>query len=757
MFEITYNDSDTLQNFIDADKAYHGAVYDFTFEGRFIVYHFFVKDTARYVALDSMTGYGSEITRRRKDNLFDTRSYHSMTPMVLDSIKYTGDKRYLNVIVNNPLEAIESIFRTILPEYGFTVREDQIKLSQDMYLGLTGKQVAICEAEVGTGKTLAYLIASCVAKERYAAEYGFNLPVTISTSSIELQKMIVEKEVPQLSRMLQDYGLIKHPLCAVVRKGKEHYFCKARYYDYLSKIMDHKEKYRSMLDYFTANKIAVRAFDLDLWDMPAAIKGKVCVKGRCSHCEYRDDCRYSCYVKAANDKGAVDFQVTNHNMFLTSIKASDGEATSGIIQRSPYVVIDEAHKLLEAAQATFGEQFSEGMIQKYINSVRYLKSERVKEDAYNYFLDKAKKTNQQLFAMLRRMIPDGEFNDERTFGITIPDAGVSLILRLAETIAMIEAGRKPHRGAYEMDGKRIIKVLEQFVRQNDSNVWLELEDGNSLSLCCCPRNMADVMEKNVWNRSVSYVLTSGTMSDGRDFSFFKKENGIARLSKHLVSECSTASPFDYQNHTRMYIPEDMPAPDNKSDDYINAITERILRLIDATNGHTAILFTSYKVLQAVYERAIHQLGKYEVFCMTRNNRKVISDFRKSRNGVLFASGSMWEGVDCVGDGLSSVIIVRLPFPLRSAAMEQKKEAVADVAKFVHEYAVPEMLIKLRQGVGRLIRCETDTGVISILDSRAATGSYVPRVKMALLKYPTVDSVEEVKSFMESVKGEDYYA
>ena len=142
-----------------------------------------------------------------------------------------------------------------------------------------------------------------------------------------------------------------------------------------------------MIDYFTANKIAVRAFDLDMWDIPAAIKGKVCVKGRCSHCEYRDDCRYSSYVKAANDKGAVDFQVTNHNMFLTSIKASDGEATSRIIQRSPYVVIDEAHKLLEAAQATFGEQFSEGMIQKYINSVRYLKSERVKDDAYNYFLD----------------------------------------------------------------------------------------------------------------------------------------------------------------------------------------------------------------------------------------------------------------------------------------------------------------------------------------------------------------------------------
>ena len=491
--------------------------------------------------------------------------------------------------------------------------------------------------------------------------------------------------------------------------------------------------------------------------MPAAIKGKICVKGRCSHCKYRDDCRYSCYVKAANGKGTVDFQVTNHNLFLTSIKTSDSESTSGIIQRSPYVVIDEAHKLLEAAQTTFGEQFSEGMIQKYINSVRYLKSEKVKENAYNGYLDRAKKTNQQLFAMLRKLIPNSEFNDEYTFSIALPDAGVALILRLKKTIALIEAARKEHRGAYEMDGKRIIKVLEQFVRRNNSNVWLGLEDGNSLSLCCCPRNMADVMEKTVWNRSVSYVLTSGTMSDGRDFSFFKKENGIARLPKHLVSECSTASPFDYQNHARMYIPEDMPAPDNKNEDYINAITERILQLIDATNGHTAILFTSYKVLQSVYEKAIHQLGKYEVFCMTRSNRKVISDFRKSKNGILFASGAMWEGVDCVGDGLSSVIIVRLPFPLRSAIMEQKKKAVGDVAKFVHEYAVPEMLIKLRQGVGRLIRCETDTGVVSILDSRAANGSYVPRVKMALLKYPIVTSVDEVKTFMKSVKGEDYYA
>lgn len=257
MFEITYNDSDMLQNYIDADKAYHGAIYDFTFEGRFLVYHFFVKDTARYVALDSNTGYGSEVTRRRKGNLYDQRSYRSMTPLVLDSIKYTGDKRYLNVIVSNPLEAIESIFRVILPEYGFAVREEQIKLSMDMYRGLVGKQVAICEAEVGTGKTMAYLVASFIAKQRYAAEYGFDLPVTISTSSIELQKMIVEKEIPQLSRMLQDYGLIKHPLSSAIRKGKEH---KAR----VARIIDNAK--------YTGSDVYDPIIDEDIFEEAAAAK-----------------------------------------------------------------------------------------------------------------------------------------------------------------------------------------------------------------------------------------------------------------------------------------------------------------------------------------------------------------------------------------------------------------------------------------------------------------------------------------------------
>ena len=124
--------------------------------------------------------------------------------------------------------------------------------------------------------------------------------------------------------------------------------------------------------------------------------------------------------------------------------------------------------------------------------------------------------------------------------------------------------------------------------------------------------------------------------------------------------------------------------------------------------------------------------------------------------MLFASGSMWEGIDCAGDILSSVIIVRLPFPPRSQMMEFKKEQFGNVVSFVGSYATPQMLIKLKQGAGRLIRTETDTGIVSILDGRASkTGAYHDRIKKAFEQYPLINTVQEVRSFMYDVKTDEY--
>lgn len=170
-----------------------------------------------------------------------------------------------------------------------------------------------------------------------------------------------------------------------------------------------------------------------------------------------------------------------------------------------------------------------------------------------------------------------------------------------------------------------------------------------------------------------------------------------------------------------------------------------------------MLFTSYHTLRSVYDILATKNLLYPLIQMTRTNKNAIDEFKRSGNGVLFASGTMWEGVNCVGDILSSVIIVKLPFPLRTELLEQKKKECDSVPEFVQRYAVPQMVIKLRQGAGRLIRSETDTGVIAILDSRAAKGNrHRNRVLKALNKYPLVNTIEEIEAFIRSVKPDEYW-
>ena len=236
MFEITYSDNETFEAYQNAGKAHKGGTYDFTFENRYIIYHADLRHKVDYIAIDMSTGLGSFVITKNPGNLYTEASYKRLIPHILYSVKYTGDMRYLNRFADDPLTVIDSIFRVILPNNGYNIREEQIALAKKMYIGFTEKQVALCEAEVGTGKTLSYLVAAIVAKHHNGITYRQNLPVTITTSSIELQKALVEREIPNLSKMLLDYYIIERPLTAVLRKGKEHYLCRYRFDDFLKNI-----------------------------------------------------------------------------------------------------------------------------------------------------------------------------------------------------------------------------------------------------------------------------------------------------------------------------------------------------------------------------------------------------------------------------------------------------------------------------------------------------------------------------------------
>lgn len=749
MFEITRNHEDALEYFKSEQKAYPNGEYDFTFENRYLVYHCEERNEIVYIALDMSTGLSSEVTRGQERYQSD-RDFLKLIPRILFAIKYTGDTRYHNRFADDPIAMIDLIFERILPEYGYAVRQEQIKLCKSIFIGLTKKTVAICEAEVGTGKSLAYLVAAVCAKYAHANTYGWNQPVTITTSSIELQNAIINKEIPALSQILLDYNLISKPLTAVLRKGKEHYLCLVRFADYYRTIQETPEKYPRTIELLQQLWDSHQLFDLDRVAGPASLKKNICVKGSCESCKFADKCAYCEFVSKANsERFALDFQVTNHNLYLNSIR------NPNVMRSSTFVIVDEAHKLKEAAQDSFGEKISFNMISAYANWAKGRCRKEEDEDTFKEYLKDLTHDARCLFRRLKALSEADEDILDRADGVNLDRECKGKIRSMCATIFALDemASRK---GRNEISAKALIEKLENLLSDGDLITWLEKDDDGELLLCYCPRNIGTELADGVWSKYRSHVLTSGTMSDGKDFNYFKRENGLDRLAKETILEHSSASPFNYADHTRLYIPTDMPYPDNDSKEYIKAVADRVVELIHATYGHTAILFTSYKVLQAVFNLCAGRLENYDVIRMTRSNRNAISEFKKSKNGVLFASGSMWEGVDCIGDTLSSVIIVRLPFPIRSVVLEEKRKESKNTSVFIDDYATPEMLIKLRQGAGRLIRSETDTGVISILDSRANKGRYSERIDLAMAKYPKVNSIKEVQDFIRAVKPEEYF-
>ena len=752
MFEITYNTEEVLNNFKDAQMVNPVAVYDFCFENRMIIYHINEQRGVTYIALDTYTGKSSKVKKTAAE--LPKTMHRQLIPDILNAMTYLGDRRYMNVAAQDPMGLIDLIFRTIMPEYGYSIREDQIKLAKNMYNALSGYQVGICEAEVGAGKTMAYLVAGFVARKRGYRENGSRLPVTITTSSIELQKAIVEREIPKLSQMLMDYCIIDTPLTVALRKGKEHYFCKFRYDDYLDKIKRTPEKYAKLLHYFNVTDFRSGALDMDPVNLPNAVKQRICVMDSCGRCKYKNDCRYHNHVRIATRATKLDYQVTNHNMYLQNAKMRM-EQTGKVLQDSNYVIVDEAHKLKSAAMDMFGDFWPEDLVQRYCGSVK-VKSKENYGGAYADCLAEFQTMSKRLFLSLRQTNAnvDEDISDKTMIRLTLGQK--KLIARMLEKLETIQKMQDVKPVAYEISGTKVRDLINVFTGADNLFLWLEEDDNGILTLCAAPKDIGNVMDCALWQRDISHVLTSGTMSDGRSFTYFKKENGIDKVPARFLLESTTPSPFDYRNHTRLFIPRDVPFPNQDDPEYIRSIAKYVLELVEATNGHTAVLFTSYKALQKVYDLTAPYLEKYELICMSRGDKTAIARFKRSKNAVLFASGSMWEGVDCVGDCLSSVIIVRLPFPMRTAISEMKKEESVSVPVFVREYAVPEMLIKLRQGCGRLVRSETDTGLISILDSRCNGTGYSASIDHALKKYPRVNSIQEAQEFMRSIKDEAYF-
>lgn len=661
------------------------------------------------------------------------------------------------------VQLLSYIFDEVLPGHGMTKRKNQKELSLIMLHALFEDKLALCEAEVGTGKTHAYLLAVTV----YSLFSKHKPLAVISTSTIALQEAITKEYIPQISHILMEQNIIDRPLSFTVRKGKAHYVCDLRLRTYESSIRSLCRPEDSLLlrQLEQLWQAQDSRLDLDWQPFTPYVKERINVSQCSERCPHVSYCRYAGLSRRWLT-GSYDFQIANHHYILADIL----NRKQGKKQIFPYyniVVFDEAHKLIDAARQIYCVRLAETDIPKL---VRLIRPETFLERQTRQYIiglcEKLSKINTELFRSVGGdMIEVHSCEDtmrpvyvDRHTTLCFMDL-LTCLDRLEQFLGKPLSNVCSHLRSIHQTERAISEKLKMLLQVEKTICWVEKTEGGILQLCAVPKELEQILYRDLWNTGLHSIVTSGTISVGGDFSHFKRLVGIDQLwpQSRKVIETVKPSPFNYRSHALLYIPERMPFPDIREERYIEAVSGEIRQLVQATHGHTLILFTSYWLMDRIFYELERPLSQFPLFMMKRGRVNTLEEFKKSGNGVLFASDSGGEGIDLPGDILSSVIVVKLPFPVPDPVMEYERSLYGDFEQYKREVVIPGMLIKLRQWIGRGIRKESDTAVFSILDSRARLrGAYRRDILTALPDMPVTDRIADVRRFIIEKKTEGYF-
>ena len=631
----------------------------------------------------------------------------------------TNDNRH------NPHNEIDHIFKDLLPTRNMAERPEQLALCHRMLDAMLEGGIALCDAGTGIGKTYAYLVAGTVYHRFRAASRLPVRPILISTSSIALQTAARDEYLPLLSNLLTEDGMITQPLRTVIRKGKSHYVCDDRLERRLDQLDLRKKNWRA------GNALLALRNELDM-DEIAHLSGydreHVCVPQICD-CS-QETCRYRSFLEKC-DSGQYLFQICNHNLLL-----ADAIHRGPILPDACALIVDEAHKLPEAARQMFGVTLAADDIRTLSRSLR---GER--------FLLAAEVLNDSAKSLLRKLgrPSEGKPFDHYKRALAAPERSLTVINNQLHGLLTPSTRRQL---------KDISSAVALFHQGHPDMVFYTEEDTHGgTMLCATISDLTAQLRQTLWRQEQPTVLTSATLAVGEDFQRFKEETGL--LTDSRVTESVAPSPFDYQKNCLLYLPQ-VP-PRQKAVAYYDELAKEIAALLDAAQGHALALFTSYAAMSAVKERLPDHGLRYPLFTMGRSAIHTTEQFKASPGSVLLAAGAAWEGFDFPGDCVSLLIIPRLPFAVPDALKEKERENHPNLHLFIRAVAVPEMQIKLKQGFGRAIRTETDTCVVAILDERAAEGKrYSKDVLAALPEMPVTGSLEDVARFIRSVKDSDYF-
>lgn len=620
----------------------------------------------------------------------------------------------------------------------FRVRQSQLEMARAIAGALKDNSVLIAEAGTGTGKTFAYLVPALLSGGK----------VIISTGTKTLQDQLFDRDI----QVVRD--ALKVPVTVALLKGRANYIC----HYYLERAQGEGRfasrddaRFLPLIANFARNSASGDKSDLSAVPEDAGIWSHVtstrenCLGSECAH--------YSkCFVMEARKQAlAADVVVVNHHLFFADVVLRE-EGVSELLPASNTIIFDEAHQLPETASLFFGQTVSTSQLTELARDARIEALAAAKDYAplpdAAHALDKAARDLRLTFREELGRFPFQALERNRDF-----EPAMKTVCEKLDALASALESQAERSEGLEKCRQRTRILAEQLLRWRDHDDpeyvrWVELFN-HALHLNATPLSIAEIFAEQISDRARSWIFTSATLSVGGDFSHYSGQMGLADAHAQ-----SWESPFDFAGHALLYVPKGMPEPNTP--DYTPAVIAAALPAIEASGGRAFLLFTSLRAMREGHELLKNALARrkldYPLLLQGEGPRTVLLErFRRLGNAVLIGSQSFWEGVDVRGEALSLVVIDKLPFappddPLLSARIDRINR---DGRNAFVEFQLPQAVITLKQGAGRLIRDETDRGVLMICDPRLFSKGYGRRILKSLPSMKGTRELADVIAFFEA--------